>query len=50
MPYDQSDVALIEKLDVALQQSTALLQEARVRLTKKTENEEIGRAVVEGRG
>ena len=47
---DRSDVALIEKLDVALQQSTALLQEARVRLTKKTENEEIGRAVVEGRG
>ena len=45
-----SDLALIEKLDVALQQSTALLQEARVRLTKKTENEEIGRAVVEGRG
>lgn len=47
---DPSDVALIEKLDVALQQSTALLQEARVRLTRKTENEEIGRAVVEGRG
>lgn len=50
MPDDGSDVALIEKMDFALQQTTALLQEARVRLTKKTENEEIGRAVVEARG
>ncbi|MFA4972497.1 MAG: phage antirepressor KilAC domain-containing protein [bacterium] len=47
---DGSDLGFIGQMDILLRQSTALLQEARIRLTRKTENESIGRAVTEARG